>query len=89
MSTRYETTNLLLLELGPFLLVVDQEASSGLGVTHLDYCAIGVMKGIVPFEAKIDEKKIKTKSPSKIKSKVVPQHAGTPQKVQPHHFVTS
>ena len=48
-----------------------------------------MMRGISVFGAKIDERKIKTKSPSKIKSKVVPHHAGTPQKVQPHHFVTS
>ena len=36
LSLRHRTTNLLLLELGPFLLVVDQEASCGLGVTHLE-----------------------------------------------------
>ena len=36
-SVRHGRTNLLLLELGPFLLVVDQEASGGLGVTHLEF----------------------------------------------------
>lgn len=46
-------------------------------------------KGITLFEGKIDERKIKTKSLSKIKSKVVTHHAGTPKKVQPHLFVTS
>lgn len=39
-SVRDETTNLLLLELGPFLLVVDQEASRSLGVTHLEFTVL-------------------------------------------------
>lgn len=43
-----------------------------------------MMKGITVFKAKINERKIKTKSLSKIKSKVVPHHAGTPKKVQAH-----
>ena len=43
-SARHRTTNLLLLKLGPFLLVVDQEASSSLRVTHLE-CMILFVEG--------------------------------------------
>jgi hypothetical protein len=34
---QWQLKYLFLLELGPILLVIDQEASGGLGVTHLDY----------------------------------------------------
>lgn len=59
-SVRHETTNLLLLKFGPFLLVVDQEASSGLGVTHLELIEIDVLEGYKLSRGEVDGKKVKS-----------------------------
>jgi Na+-translocating ferredoxin:NAD+ oxidoreductase RnfE subunit len=67
-AVRYQTTYILLLELGPVLLVVDHEASSGLGVTHLECVVLVCCRVKVVSEWRRRWKEVQVKPNIEIKS---------------------